>query len=253
MTCQHLQDEATTPAAGVRRTGFRPGFLRTPAARGWRATLAAVLVASLVSGTAGGASGGESRRPATLPTPQECGPLTNSFGPFDYRDPRNADPLKNINSNHFGPDVEAGIRGQSGSIGNDLNYTLRAFPNHHRALLTLVRLAERNRSEDMLGLGRPVTCWLVRAAEYAPDDPVVHSIFAVHLKRRGLLNDAVRQVEQALALRPDDPNTLYNAGLLHFDAKNYDKAAEYAVKAYKAGFELPGLKQKLQAMGKWRE
>lgn len=62
-----------------------------------------------------------------------CGALQNAFGPFDDRTARGYN-LDVVGSYHFTPPVEALIRGASGTIGGDLDYTLRAFPNHHRAL-----------------------------------------------------------------------------------------------------------------------
>ena len=60
--------------------------------------------------------------------------LHNAFGPFDYRT-ATKDKLKLVESYHFTPKVESLIGGQSGTLGADIDYTLRAFPNHPRALL----------------------------------------------------------------------------------------------------------------------
>ena len=67
-----------------------------------------------------------------------CGALQNAFGPFDYRTERGYN-LDVVESYHFTPPVEALIRGSSGTIGGDLDYTLRAFPNHDRALNATIR------------------------------------------------------------------------------------------------------------------
>lgn len=65
-----------------------------------------------------------------------CGSLQNAFGPFDYRDPAaRAESLQVVERYHFTADVEMLRRGKaSANVLDDLNYTLRAFPNHHRAL-----------------------------------------------------------------------------------------------------------------------
>src|SRR6185436_20726046 len=75
-----------------------------------------------------------------------CGlvPLKDE-GPFDYRiqHPR----VKMMENFHFTPKVEALIGGQSEvSIANDLEFVLRYSPNHHRALVALTRLAEREKT-----------------------------------------------------------------------------------------------------------
>jgi hypothetical protein len=80
----------------------------------------------------------------TVPT--ACGPLANGYGPFDYRTDRTGTTLSIVEDNHFTPAVEQLISGITGSLGAELDYTLRAFPNHHRALLSLVRLGKRLKS-----------------------------------------------------------------------------------------------------------
>lgn len=77
----------------------------------------------------------------------ECYGGGQGFGPFDYTDPETArpgkygqsPPLHLVEIAHFTPEVEHLVRGKSGAIYGDLDYTLRAFPNHHRALWSMVR------------------------------------------------------------------------------------------------------------------
>src|SRR5689334_5467108 len=71
-----------------------------------------------------------------------CGKLENHYGPFDYRTTSKKN-LELVESFHFTPKVEKGIGGNTSiTAGGDLNYTLRVFPNHHRALAALIRLSE---------------------------------------------------------------------------------------------------------------
>src|SRR4051794_26054278 len=70
--------------------------------------------------------------------PSQCGSLANAYGPFDYRS-TDKTALNMVEGPHFPPKVEALISGNSGPIGAELGYTLRAFPNHHRALLAVMR------------------------------------------------------------------------------------------------------------------
>lgn len=73
-----------------------------------------------------------------------CGSLQNAFGPFDYRDPEaRGEPLRLVESAHFTPSVESLVKGNSGTVAGDLDYTLRAFPNHHRALYSVAQYAFR--------------------------------------------------------------------------------------------------------------
>lgn len=188
----------------------------------------------------------------------ECGSLENSVGPFDYRQhvlkaKDREDILYNVEVNHFNENVEFLRKGMTGSLGEDLGYVLRAFPNHHRALLSLYRLSARERSERISGLRYPVPCWYERAIELAPDDAKVRELYAAYLSRSGKNAAALAQYRAALDLGAADSNTYYNLGLLYFEIKEYDTALEYAQKAYAGGFPLPGLKDKLRRVGKWRD
>ena len=187
--------------------------------------------------------------------PGDCGSLANPVGPYDYREHSRLRTaiLKNVEGNHFGPNVENLIKGQTSYIGGDIDYVLRAFPNHARALASLARLAAKYKSEKIQGLQFPASCYFVRAIEFTPNDPTVRTIYAVHLSKFGNSKAALTQIENALKLGADDANTSYNAGLLYFQAKDYDKALEYARKAYAAGFPLPGLRDKLRSVGKWQD
>lgn len=63
-----------------------------------------------------------------------CQGKGQGYGPFDYTSPTDRKHLGIVEHYHFTSDVEHLRKGASGSIALDLDYTLRAFPNHHRAL-----------------------------------------------------------------------------------------------------------------------
>ncbi len=183
-----------------------------------------------------------------------CGELKNAFGPFDYLDRFNLkDKLEIVEAYHFTYEVENLVRGVSSvNIGADLNYTLRAWPNHHRALAALVKLSIREKSTHPPGLRYPVECFFDRAIRFNATDPRVRSIYSAYLSHAGRNKEALEQLEIAADLEPDNATTLYNLGLLHFKLKNYEKASHYAEQAYARDFPLPGLKNKLVQVGKWR-
>src|SRR5262245_56299958 len=54
-------------------------------------------------------------------------------GPADYRIASDY-LIRLVENAHFTPDVEMLNRGKSSTVGGDLAYTLRVFPNHPRAL-----------------------------------------------------------------------------------------------------------------------
>jgi len=182
---------------------------------------------------------------------EECGSLDNHIGPFNVR--TQPELLANVEHHHFNRDVEQLKRGQSSYLIEDLEYVVFIFPNHYRALAAIARLSQKTRSEKIPGARYPTYCYFVRAIEFAPDDARVRVIYAVFLSQRGSAGDALAQLQFAENLGSDDADTFYNMGLLYLEQKNYDKAVEYAKRAYSRGIQLPGLRNKLRQAGKWTE
>ena len=180
-----------------------------------------------------------------------CGELSNAYGPYDYRSDRDKLPIVEIA--HFTPEVEALMRGLTSLIGGDIDYTLRAFPNHHRALLAMMRLGERMKSVQPAGAKYTVDCYFQRAVRFKPDDTTTRMLFANYLNKNGRAAEANQQMEQTLALAGDNPFTHYNAGLVFMDLKNYEKALQQAHTAYAMGFTRPELREALKKVGKWVE
>ena len=182
-----------------------------------------------------------------------CGDLKSSFGPFDYMDRFNHPGQLNIvETFHFTPNVEDLVSGESGYLGGDISYTLRAWPNHHRALVTLVKYSIREKSTHLPNMKYPVECYFDRAIRMNAKDAQVRSIYSAFLSHRGRNKEALEQLEVAANLEPDNAMILYNLGLLYFKQKNYEKASHYAEKAYALDYPLPGLRNKLIQAGKWR-
>ncbi|MDB5936861.1 MAG: hypothetical protein JWQ01_4205 [Massilia sp.] len=181
-----------------------------------------------------------------------CGELKNAFGPFDYRTrAEHSDSFDLVEGGHFTPDVENGIRGSSGAIGGDLDYTLRAIPNHHRALATMARVAVRTKTLQVAGAKYPVECYFERATRFQPNDGGVKAEYGNYLYAMGKTEGAFQMFREAAALSPENATINYNLGLAYFQKKDYNNALLYAKKAYSLGFPLPGLKNKLAAAGKW--
>jgi tetratricopeptide (TPR) repeat protein len=180
-----------------------------------------------------------------------CGPLENHYGPFDYRTATNRSIVENV---HFTPKVES-LKGGNTSItaGGDINYTLRVYPNHQRALMAVMRLGEKEKRAQPRDMEYTVECWLERAERFQPDDSVVKGLYGVYLVRAGRPKDGVAKLDQALQSGGENANVRYNLGLAYFDLKRYDESLENAHKAYAMGFPLPGLRDKLKRAGKWRD
>ena len=193
--------------------------------------------------------------PAMAQTPNSnyCGELRGRhYGPFDYRMRGQVD-LEVVERAHFAPEVEAGIRGSTSYLGDDLNYTLRAIPNHVRALNTMAKVGLRDKVLHVPHALYPVECYFDRAMRFAPDDGAVRAVYGSYLLGLGRINDAVGAFAKALELKPDDPTINYNAGLAYFRKKDYKNARVHAKKAYELGFPLPGLKTMLTQAGQWDE
>ncbi|MCA9130498.1 MAG: hypothetical protein KDB22_25595 [Planctomycetales bacterium] len=191
-----------------------------------------------------------------------CGSLANGFGPYDYRADRGKTDgsgtyehkLWLVESTHFTPPVEALIKGQTTSQpGGDIDYTLRAFPNHHRALMAVMRLGEKTSPQRPVGLRYDYDCYLERAVRFAPDDPIARMIYATYLGKANRMNEAAQHLDLATTLAADNPFTHYNLGLIFHDLKMYDKSLARAHRAIELGFGRTELRDLLIAAGKWQD
>lgn len=177
-----------------------------------------------------------------------CGPLTSSYGPFDYRTSK--EKLEVVHRVHFNDGVESLIKGMTGSLEGDLTYVLHVSPNHHRALISLMRLAERPTFRPERMRWKSVDCYFDRAVRFAPDDSTVRMIFAMHLSRTQRIESAVSQLKHAEEIAQHGL-TYFNIGLLYFELGLYEEALRLAHRAMASGLARSELRDKLQAAGKW--
>jgi len=182
---------------------------------------------------------------------QLCGSLENAYGPYDYRTDRAR--LGIVEKFHFTAQVEMLVKGASGTLGGDLDYTLRAFPNHHRALIALITLTERTKLPQPAGLPRQTECYFERALRFKRDDNVARMLYARYLSITKRESEAVQQLDQVVHAAADSALTHYNAGLIYAELKVYDKALAQAHMALRLGHQGDGLRQILQAANQWRE
>lgn len=189
---------------------------------------------------------------AELPCPPLPELNPSGLGPFDSRDPKYHDLMTlNVEVHHFNKHVEYLRYGQSSVWpAADIDYVLRMFPNHHRALASMLNLSTRV-GETTNGATKPIRCYFEHAAQFAPDDPQVRLINGIYLLRKDMLDQAIGELKEADRLRPDDGNILYNLGLAYFDKQDFEKARMYAKRAETLGISLPGLKNKLVKAGQW--
>lgn len=185
-----------------------------------------------------------------------CGnPFSNHFGPFDYRSADQA--TKNlVEKAHFTRGVETMTQPATtmmSTMAGDVGYTLRVFPNHHRALITMMRLGERHKTDLPPSAFFTVDCYFERAIRFRPDDTVARLLYVGYLTK--LKRDELVKYHISLAQKyaGDNPMSNYNVGLVAFEAGEFKIALEQANRARELGDPRPELEQKLRKAGHWRD
>lgn len=190
------------------------------------------------------------------PVLEDCGNLQNAYGPFDYTNPSHRrDKLPIVEQFHFTDEVfrlERGV-GPGGTLIGDIGYTLRAFPNHHRALDAMARLHRASNVEKFPQSTYSLACFFDRGRRMAPDDPVVPMLQGIHYFKTGRFHEAESKLELAVNLDPNSPEIHYNLGLLYLRIKDYQNARMHALRAYELGYPLPGLRRKLIELNQWEK
>lgn len=179
-----------------------------------------------------------------------CGELRNAFGPFDYRTERGPN-LAIVENAHFTASIDALTYSPFYDVGGHIDYTLRAFPNHHRALLTMTRLAERLATDKPRGANYTVSCYYDRAVRSAPDDTIARMLFARYLAKAGKKDEARFHLATAERMAGDNPFTHYNLGLVYLEMADYANALRQEHLARALGFSRDDLRDALVKAGKW--
>ncbi len=194
-----------------------------------------------------------------------CGNLANPFGPWDYRPDKYVYEstygsykalLHIVESAHFTSEADILASHNMGTSAKpivDLSYTLRVFPNHHRALVKLLEQSDRQKTDQPKHSIYTVDCWFRRAVAWKPDDNIVRMIYSTYLEKTNRRSEAIAQLEAAARQAGDNVFTHHNLGLVYFDMKMYDKALFHANKTYSLGMTIPTLKEQLKSVNKWVE
>lgn len=180
-----------------------------------------------------------------------CGVLRNAYGPWDYTNPMHfKDKLPIVTVNHFTAQVENLVKGESGTLISDLDYTLRAFPNHHRALMSISNF--RLKHPWIPGQNfRSAECYLERALAFKSNDGHVYMVYGIHEYKRKKYNNAEELYLKALQIMPDNADLNNNMALLYLKKSDFIKAKIFAQKAYESGFPFRGVEKILKEKGKW--
>ena len=107
-----------------------------------------------------------------------CHGRGQGYGPYDYNDPQlqkriPGDPLYLVEIAHFSNHVRLLMKGPNRRTNSpnwsNLDYVLRAFPNHHPALWTMIRwYLNKGRPKASQSPIPPAECYLQRAISFAP-------------------------------------------------------------------------------------
>jgi tetratricopeptide (TPR) repeat protein len=186
----------------------------------------------------------------------ECGgpTISNAYGPYDYTNSQHvANKLPIVERAHFTAVVESLKAGATGVLpGGDIDYTLRAFPNHHRALDAMGRYhLQYPNTLRPPGASWSADCYFKRALAFRPKDWTVHMIYGIYLVREGRKNEAEHFYLEAIELQPGSAEAHHNLSLLYIELKKYELARDHAAKAYELGFPLRGAESKLRRLGEW--
>jgi hypothetical protein len=178
-----------------------------------------------------------------------CGSLYFIYGPFDYRTEKHRLPV--VENRHFTPRIEALIGGGTSRFaGGDIEYTLRAFPNHARALAAVMRLGLREGSMQSKGLRLSVDCHFERALRFRSDDVVVRMLFAQWLGKSKRRDEALKQLGM---VKPEGNTlTLFNLGLLYAELAEHGLALQKAHELLALGQDPGNLRAVLEKAGHWR-
>lgn len=208
---------------------------------------------------------------------ENCGNPYDSggIGPYDINDPTiPPEKIDIVVRLHFTPYMEemaingsttrraAQVEETGGQerLASNLDYTLRAIPNHARALYAMgmwqLRLREQS-MDEFLGIKliwnfKSAECYFKRAIMFSPGDGQVYLAYAIFRHKQGNTELALENYREAIRLMPDAAEAHYSIGLLYVEMKEFAAARQHAWKAYELGYPLPGLRNALQRRGEWQ-
>ncbi len=162
-----------------------------------------------------------------------------------------------VESAHFTKSVRRLNGGKTGKQPQDLLFVLTSIPNHPVALDAYARYehlwntsrAFKENKENIEPV-HSAGCFFERAARVFPNRPYTYLTWGIYFHRLGEYESAVEKFLQADKLMPDSSETKYNIGLAYVELKDLANAKLYAEQAYKLGYPLQGLKNKIAELEK---
>lgn len=168
--------------------------------------------------------------------------------PHDYyaTDAESRHLLKMVEGHHLNQGIGKMDRGEYGYAKQDFDFILRYFPNDPKALLRMGELARRS------GKPEEAVPYFQKAIRMFPDRAPTYTAYGVFLHRSGKLKEAIQEYRKSLKLDPTSAETQYDLGLAYLEVHDYEAANLHAHAAYRLGYPLPGLRLRLQQLGKWK-
>lgn len=168
----------------------------------------------------------------------------------DYYAPRTdkalLEALHNVELYHLGPGRTEVARKRYHAALAEFEFILRYFPNHPQALSLLSDICPKAQEYC-----KAAEDWLKKGIDRNPQIATTHLLYAIHLHRTKRPKEAVASYRRALELEPESVNVHYNLGLAYTELQQYDLANQHAQKSYQLGAFTPGLRNRLQKVGKW--
>lgn len=194
----------------------------------------------------------------------DCLPLhrAGKHGPFDYNKASSAE-RNLVEGPHFNQHYHAYRLGNSKfqkksdhiieTPAAGFGYTLWSFPNHPLALAAMEDIALKNKTDTPPGSQLRIHCYFQRAVRFTPEDPLVRALYGYYHARRNQKEAAMAQLERAESLTDEIVDVYVYAAFAYFELKEFEKSLNAAKQAYQLGYQLPGLRNKLERAGKWRD
>jgi tetratricopeptide (TPR) repeat protein len=157
--------------------------------------------------------------------------------------------IQSVELYHLGPAEQNLHAKRYRAAAGEIDFMLRAFPNHPKALQLMVNLCAQWKSPVCaVQLGEKFE----KAIAVNPNAPTTYVVLGNLHQSIGQFANAIESYKRALQLDADSVNAEYNLGLAYLETKQFDLANEHAQRAYELGAPLPGLRDKLMKAGKWK-
>ncbi|MCS5709116.1 tetratricopeptide repeat protein [Candidatus Berkiella cookevillensis] len=166
--------------------------------------------------------------------------------PHNYYFPAPDKLLENVEKYHLQPGIDKVKKGEFEYAWNEFAFILHYFPNHPQTLQLIGDL-----SLQMEDNARALK-YFERALKLYPNEASTYALYGVFLHKAGQPEKAIEQYMHALKIDNQPAEYHYNLGLAYYAVHQFDKAYDAAQNAYRRGYPLPGLKDKLISKGVWK-